>query len=108
MLVGGAWGRDKELVATGAVTRAARKIFRNCGWALALGRRDLGGHRDLTPALPLAIALALVAAALLAVVGGAVALCGPPTPQVACGPLAGRGAVAGLGPRRAEPALTAL
>jgi hypothetical protein len=58
--------------------------------------------------LALAIALALVTPALLAVVGGTVALGRPPAPPVTGGPLAGQGAVAGLGTGRVEPALTAL
>ena len=94
------------MAATGAVAGAARKIFWNCGWALALGRGLLRGN--LCAALPLAIALALVAPPLLAVVGGAVALGGPPVPPEAGGPLASRGAVTGLGPGGMKPALAAL
>ena len=108
MLVRGPRRRDEEAVAAGAVARAVRKILRNCGWALALGRGRPRGNRCAALVLPLPIALALVAAALLAVVGGAVALGGPPAPPVAGGPLAGRGAVTGLGARRVEPAFTAL
>ena len=104
-MVWGTRGWDEEAVAPGAVARAARRILRNCGWALALGRGL--PHGDGRALLPLAVALALVAAALLAVIGGAVALSGPPAPPVAGGLLASWGAVAGLGPGRAEPALTA-
>jgi hypothetical protein len=82
--------------------------MRNGGWALALGRGLPRGHRGAALALPLAIALALVPAALLAVVGRAVALAGPPAPPLAGSPLAGGGAVAGLGPGGTEPALAAL
>ena len=96
------------MVATGAVTGAARKILRNGGWALALGRGLLRCDRCLTLALPVAIALALVAPTLFAVVGGAVTLGSPPAPPVTGGPLASRGAVTGLGPGGMEPALAAL
>ena len=55
-----------------------------------------------------AVASSLVAAALLAVGGGPVALRGMPAPPAAGGALAGGAAVAGLGPLGQEPAFTTL
>jgi hypothetical protein len=83
------------------------------GWYTRVGRwlgaGPRGGlHGNRCVPLPLAVALALVAAAPLAVIGGAVALGGPPAPPVAGGLLTSRGAVAGLGSGWAEPAFTAL
>ena len=68
MLLGRARQQDEELVAAGAVTGAARKIFGNCTCALALGRwraADLRGRclltLPITPTLRLPTLLAVTA-----------------------------------------------
>ena len=88
MLVGRAWRWDKELVATGAVAGASRKILRNCGWALALGRRRVRDGQGAALTALLAIALTLETPALLTVIAGAVTLSGPPAPPAPGRPLA--------------------
>jgi len=108
VLVGRAWRGDEKLVTTGAVAGASRKILRNYGWALALGRwhiRD-GQCAALTPLL--AIALTLGTPTLLAVVSGAVTLSGPPAPPATGRLPASRGTITGLGAGRTEPALASL
>jgi len=108
VLIGRARGWDEKLVTAGSVARASRKILRNCGWALALGRwRVRDGQCAALTAL-LAIALTLDTPALLAVVSGAVTLSGPPAPPATGRPLASRGTITGLGAGRAEPALASL
>jgi len=68
-------------------------------WRVRLGRR-----RALVDTA--AMASGLVAAALLAVGGGPVALTGQPAPPASCSILAGRATVACLGPTGQEPAFT--
>ena len=99
--------QDEELVAAGAVTGAARRIFGNFTCALALGRRraaDLRGRRLLT--LPITPTLRLPP--LLAVAAGSITPGGPPAPPVPRRLLTGRTAIACLRTRCTKPALTAL
>lgn len=77
-----------------------------CG--LARGRGRIGLREGGSLADPAAIASGLVAAALPAVAGGAVASSGQPAAPAACGGLAGGATVAGLGPARQEPPLASL
>jgi hypothetical protein len=134
VLLGGTGRGEEQDVAARPVAGQARGFFRDFAWALALaGRGRCGGRvergwgprfgprglgldllgwrlgpgagRALPPAA--AIASGLVPAALPAVGGGPVALRGMPAPPAAGGVSAGGAAVAGLGPPRQEPALTA-
>jgi hypothetical protein len=108
MLVGRARRGHEELVTARTVARALAGIFRNRGWALALGRRRVGRCRQLTLALTRTVTLTLLAATFLAVPAGAVALACPPTPPLARGLLATPAAITGLRPRGLEPAFAAL
>ncbi len=125
----------EEDVAARPVARSAGRFLGDFGWALAHGgvtdgarrvgggrrrglddrrrRLDVGGgvvrfgeSRSLSD--PATIASGLVAAALLTVGGGAVALTGEPGPPAACSPLAGRATVACLGSARQEPVFAPL
>ena len=126
-------GKEND-VATRPVARQAQRIFGNWGWALAYagGYRDVprwvGGWRGLgldrwgrrrnrgggrvrlgkrrSLADTAAMASGLVAAVLLAVGCGPVALTGQPAPPTASGVLADRATVACLGSTRQKPAFT--
>jgi hypothetical protein len=124
---------NKKDVATRPVARQAHGIFGDWGWALAHagereglrwvagwrelgldrwgrgidrgdGRVRLGKRRSLADTA--AVASGLVAAVLLTVGGGPVALTGQPAPPTAGGVLAVRTTVARLGSTRQEPAFT--
>src|SRR5437870_13679001 len=106
MLLRRAQQQDEELVAAGAVTGAARRIFGKFTCALALGRwraTDLRGRRlptlSITPTLRLPM--------LLAVAAGAITPGGPPAPPVPRRLLTGRTAIARLRTSGTKPALTA-
>ena len=105
MLLRRARRQDEELVAAGAVTGTARKIFGNFPCALALGRwraADLRGRRLLT----LPITPTLRPPTLLAVGTGSITPGRPPAPPVSGGLLTGGTAIARLRTSRTEPALT--
>lgn len=107
MLLDRAWREDEELIAAGAVARATRRIFRNWGCALALGRwraADCQGRLR----LPLPITPTLPLPTLFAVGAGAITAGSAPTAPVPGRLLTGRTAIARLRPRRPKPTLTAL
>ena|ERR1700730_2782333 len=108
MLVGGARRGHEQLVAARTVARALAGICRGRGWALALGWRRVGRGRQLALPLTHAVTLTLRAAPFLAVLAGAVALAGPPTPPAAGRLLTGHAAIATLRARGPEPAFAAL
>jgi hypothetical protein len=111
MLVGRAGGGHEQLVAAGPVARALARIariFPGRGCALALARRFFARRRQLTLPLSLTIALTLLAATFLAVLAGAVALAGPPTPPAPGCLLTDYAAIVAARLRGPEPAFTAL
>jgi hypothetical protein len=90
----------------------AHGFFGKFRWALALGggRAGLGhgaGFGDRPLAQASTVTPALVAPALFALVGGAIALTGVPTSPLACRLLTGSTAVARLRPCRQKPAFAA-
>jgi hypothetical protein len=96
------------LVAAGTVAGTLARIFGSSGWALALGPRQLGPGGQLALLLTGTVTLTLRAATFLAMLAGAVALAGAPTPPPAGRLLTVRAAVAGLRPRGPKPAFAAL
>ena len=94
------------------MTGLARGFFGKFRWALALGGHARLGHGAGFGGRLLAqagtVTPALVASALFALVGGAIALTGVPTSPLACRLLTGSTTVACLRPCRQKPAFAAV
>jgi hypothetical protein len=100
--------QGEKVVAPRPLAAASGKIVIDAGWALALARRIAVSCGLGLGASPLAIALGLVASALTAVVGGAIAAAGLPASPEARGFLTGLAAIACLRASGPEEVLAAL